>query len=46
MSIKISYLNKSTKKSSGNLVLFVDEKFNISELKNLYPTKIFLILKT
>ena len=33
MSIKINYLNKLAAKSSGNLVLFTDEKFNISNLK-------------
>ena len=33
MSIKINYLNKVSKKSSANLVLFADEKFNINGLK-------------
>jgi leucyl aminopeptidase len=33
MSIKINYSNKASGKSSGNLVLFTDEKFNISNLK-------------
>ena len=32
MSIKISYKN-SLSKTSSNLVLFVDEKFNVSRLK-------------
>ena len=33
MSIKINYSNKVSDKSSGNLVLFADEKFNINGLK-------------
>ena len=33
MSIEINYKNNVTKKTSANLVLFVDEKFNISNLK-------------
>ena len=33
MSIKISYLNKSSSKSSANLVLFSDEKFNLKGLR-------------
>ena len=33
MSIKINYLKKTNQESSSNLVLFVDEKFNISNLK-------------
>jgi leucyl aminopeptidase len=33
MSIKINYSNKANAKSSANLVLFVDEKFNINPLK-------------
>ena len=33
MSIKINYTNKALSKSSSNLVLFVDEKFNIGTLK-------------
>ena len=33
MSIKINYINSPIKKNSSNLVLFVDEKFNISNLK-------------
>jgi leucyl aminopeptidase len=33
MSIKINYPKKATGKSSTNLVLFADEKFNISKLK-------------
>ena len=33
MSIAINYKNTSIKKNSSNIVLFVDEKFNISGLK-------------
>ena len=33
MSVHITYKNKISKKNSYNLVLFVDEKFNISNLK-------------
>ena len=34
MSIKITYSNKSYKKQSAKTVLFVDEKFNIKNLKS------------
>ena len=33
MSIKINYLKKTSSKSSANLVLFCDDKFNINGLK-------------
>ena len=33
MSIQINYKNSDSKKLSANLVLFTDEKFNISNLK-------------
>jgi leucyl aminopeptidase len=33
MSIQINYKNKSLKKTSVNLILFVDENFNIVGLK-------------
>tara|TARA_Y100000816_G_scaffold291699_1_gene283943 strand:- start:265 stop:1719 length:1455 start_codon:yes stop_codon:yes gene_type:complete len=33
MSVQIIYKNSSTKRKNSNLVLFVDEKFNISSLK-------------
>ena len=33
MSVKITYKNKLSKKNSHNLVLFVDQKFNILSLK-------------
>jgi leucyl aminopeptidase len=35
MSIKINYQNNNLNKSSANLVLFVDENFNIKGLKKL-----------
>ena len=35
MNIKINFKNKGFNKPSGNLILFVDEKFNISNLKKL-----------
>ena len=41
MSIKINYTQKKLSKSSPNLVLFIDEKFNINNLKK-YLSKIEL----
>ena len=35
MSIKINYQNNNLNKSSANLVLFVDENFNINGLKKI-----------
>ena len=35
MSIKINYSNKLTNKSSANLILFVDQNFNISGLQKI-----------
>ena len=35
MTVQINYKSSSLKKKSNNLVLFVDEKFNISSLKKL-----------
>ena len=50
MSIKINYSKKATGKSSSNLVLFVNEKFNISSIKkfitNTEYTYINDLLKT
>ena len=50
MSIKINYLNKANDKSSSNLVLFSNDKFNISSLKkylsNLEFSYISDLLKT
>ena len=36
MTIKINYSNKSIDKISANTVLFVDEKFNISNHKKYF----------
>ena len=33
MSIQINYKSGSLKKSSNNLILFVDEKFNITQIR-------------
>jgi len=38
MTVQVNYKRNSLKKSSSNLVLFVDEKFNISSLKKLILT--------
>ena len=41
MSIKINYSNKLTNKSPTNLILFVDEKFNIGDLKKYISNQEF-----
>jgi len=41
MSIKINYSNKSNSKFSANLVLFVDQNFNISGLKKIISNNEF-----
>tara|TARA_A100001015_G_C14691423_1_gene594612 strand:+ start:274 stop:495 length:222 start_codon:yes stop_codon:yes gene_type:complete len=41
MSIKINYSNKGRGKSSANLVLFSDEKFNINALKKYISSSEF-----
>ena len=41
MSIKINYLKKSADKTSVNLVLFADEKFNINGLKRILSNSEF-----
>ena len=33
MSIQINYKSGSLKKSSNNLILFVDDKFNVNQIK-------------
>ena len=38
MTVQINYKRISLKKNSNNLVLFVDEKFNISSLKKIILT--------
>ena len=39
MTVKINYKDSGTKRNSSNLVLFVDEKFNISTLKKYISDK-------
>ena len=39
MSVKINYKNNFLKKNSSNLVLFTDENFSISGLKNHISSK-------
>ena len=41
MSIKINYSNKVIDRSSTNLVLFADEKFNINNLKKYLSSSEF-----
>ena len=41
MSIKINYLNKLNNKTLANVVLFTDEKFNISSLKKHFSNSEF-----
>ena len=45
MTIKINYSNKVSSKSSGNLVLFTDEKFNIINLKKYTSNTEFSYIK-
>ena len=43
MTVKINYLSKTISKFSSNLVLFVNEKFNISSLKkNLSDLELYI----
>ena len=44
MSIKINYTNKLNSKSSTNLVLFVDENFNINGLKKVISKEEFFFV--
>ena len=44
MSIKINYLKKITAKSSGNLVLFSNEKFSTNNLKKYLLSSEFLYI--
>ena len=44
MTIQINYKNSSIKKVSSNLILFVDEKFNISGLKKHISNSEFLYI--
>ena len=41
MSIKINYKNSDSKKVSGNLVLFTNDKFDISNIKKFISTSEF-----
>ena len=45
MSIQINYKSNGPKKSSNNLILFADEKFNINPLKNYISTSEFSYIK-
>ena len=44
MSVQITYKNKISNKNAHNLVLFVDEKFNISKLKKHISTKDYNVI--
>ena len=44
MAIQINYKNNSLKKISSNLILFVDDKFNISGLKKYISSSEFLYI--
>ena len=44
MSIQINYKNNILKKTTTNLVLFTDEKFNISNLKKYISNSEFLYI--
>ena len=44
MSIQITYKNNISNKNAHNLVLFVDEKFNISNLKKHISTKDYNVI--
>ena len=50
MSIQINYKNKGLKNPSGNYVLFVDDNFNISDIKKFISKNefqyLFDLLKT
>ena len=45
MSIKINYKNSGFKKISSNLVLFVDEKFDIKPIKKFISNSEFEYIK-
>ena len=44
MSFKIIYRNKISKKNLQNLILFVDDKFNISNIKKHIPSSDFVLI--
>ena len=41
MSIKINYTSKASAKSSSNIVLFIDEKFNANNIKKYISSSEF-----
>ena len=45
MSIRINYINSNPKKPTNNLVLFVDEKFNINNIKKYISSSEFSYIK-
>ena len=44
MPLEINYKNSISKKNQSNLILFVDEKFTISPLKNHVSSSEYLFL--
>ena len=44
MTIQINYNNNNLKKVSSNLILFVDDKFNINGLKKYISSSEFLYI--
>ena len=45
MSIKITYINKSSFQSPANTVLFVDEKFNLNNTRKYLSANEFVYIK-
>ena len=45
MTVQVLYINKTSHKQSVNLVLFTDENFNTSDLKNYTTNKEFSYIK-
>ena len=45
MAIKINYLKKTNIKASSNIVVFVDDKFNILNLKKYISSKEIIYIK-
>ena len=44
MTVKITYRNEISKKNPQNLILFVDEKFNISGIKKYISNSDFILI--
>ena len=44
MTVKITYRNEISKKNPQNLILFVDEKFNISDIKRYISNSDFILI--